>query len=1088
MSDGGAPQAAGESLPPAASVAEPPAGGQPHVVHHVRLDPGSPGAHPAQQQSPHTGDNLGMSMSRAGPGRTRSGDQCSFASSTRRYSRPGVMRKSSRTEFRLQPEKLSRLRRLGWFLPQPPGEGEAEGARRKAKGRVQLTEEGFDSAFERVRSEGVPIHLYTAALELTRMVRHGWPGQNGQCALLNAVGFTHEADHHKPNFEKDLMSCALVLGWMAQQPGCGSDDMAQVAGGQLQQDVIRGCRSAQLRSLLSSRRKGRLPLGGAVVSPRGGVAVRGAQGDPEGLGRRASSHAQAGGEDGEHQPLLDKCEVSSAGTQDAPPYDAERPPPRTHIAAMYVQDAMDFQPMREYAETPEALRAHRKRLMLYYPVRLAIMFLLVLSFIASPTWCQRQRLCGSLHKYPMWPIAASVDRKWQLIYESGCIAVLGYDFWQWSMLLGVCKIWRWRMRAIHGTALLLYLADLLWAWSVPYDRFRVGTYLRPIFFIAYSSEVQRELWFLLRAARDFVKILLLMAVYLTAVAWFAVVFFPNDEPEGRAYFHELSEGMWHLQVLLTTNNAPDVWIPAYKANRWSVLIFVFYVMVGLWVFLNLFTAVIYASYTQANVSARKDMLLNQKLAIDKAFCCLVNPETPSDVDDLDIDRNLLLALFSELNQNSDVRYIDTEEANVLFGLMDNTGDWHIDKKEFRLLPLLLNLEFDEFHGADHTFLATTFPDFWRSAPMLFIRELVRGRYTRLLDGAIDIVLLTNGVLVVIETRKLIVGEVLSQQDLNDELHGWQFGLDTAFTAAYFLEMVLKLGVLGWDMYWKSLRNCFDGGVTLLAVVSSIYIALPNGYSDPTLLRWVVMGRLLRLVRLLGQVPWFEVIFTTLVRVLPDVKKVFLVLFCIVYYFSAFGMDIYGGRITLDKTSVYYQALQGGNGTDISAFAAGDWYTMNFNDMASGFGMLFACLIMNNWDSYVDAYVRVSLVNPWWSRGFFTLFWVVGALACLNILTSSIIDRFTSRTLDTTPTERVVSSGGYDELKWDDAKRMWQFESDQITGTRGTYAKHTYHVRYAGDVALLPDHLPTEEKLIRSVFTQCSVFDEIDSPHSPRSPE
>jgi len=49
-------------------------------------------------------------------------------------------------------------------------------------------------------------------------------------------------------------------------------------------------------------------------------------------------------------------------------------------------------------------------------------------------------------------------------------------------------------------------------------------------------------------------------------------------------------------VLLTTSNFPDVMLPAYGKNRLDCLFFIFYLVVGLFLLMNLLLAIFYSNY------------------------------------------------------------------------------------------------------------------------------------------------------------------------------------------------------------------------------------------------------------------------------------------------------------------------------------------------------------------------------------------------------------------------------------------------------------------------------------------------------------
>eukprot|EP00756_Hemistasia_phaeocysticola_P020877 Hpha_TRINITY_DN15743_c1_g5::TRINITY_DN15743_c1_g5_i1::g.40073::m.40073 len=814
-------------------------------------------------------------------------------------------------------------------------------------------EQVWDQALQLAESQGVLSDFFTAAVDAL--------GETNEirvlCCALKAVGFDTDPAR-EPRITPHTVACAAALAWE-----CGPRKGVEEASSEKRAVRLRlrlearMVRSMGAQELLKHRLSVRVPE--QVVS-EGGSELESENGEVDEPQQRLMSTISA-------RRSMFQSAFGPAGHM-----------PKVHLAAMYVQDALEFQPLRQYRETPHAMRSHRKRLMLYYIIWADILGLLALSFISEPLWCKgdagKDGACDRKDQYLRWNVDV-ISRQAALWWESLGLAVLSYDYFLWVSVLGWEEVRKWKWRVFHGCVLFASVIDVLVAFGTPNSSFRLGVYLRLLFWVAYSVQMQRQFNFLIRTVPEFAKLLALLSAYVLCAAWFAVVFFPNNEGEGEKYFHELGEAMFNLMDLLTTNNFPDVMMPAYTANRWNVLFFACYVFIGLWLFVNLFIALVNQAFHDSAESERGDMLRNQNECITKAYRLLAGDQGA-------IDRNLMLAVFAELNNNSRTRYIPTTEANILFGLLDNSGDCEISLDEFRYLPFMLYLEFDETSQRNEG---------WLSMHLHFLRNtgwwspLCKIVRSPRFDALVDVVLVLNAVLVVVETRKYLLGEPPSPSDETSE-RGWQGGLDFMFSVLYLLEMLLKIAVDGWNYYWGQLRNMFDAVVTLLVLFSCIYILVPNGYNNTEMLRWFVMLRLCRVVRLIGGIPHFEVIFGTLVHILPDVKKVVMLLFCIMYLFTCLGCDLFGGKINKDPNSPHYQALVGLNTT----YDANDWYALNFNDMGSGMVMLFGCLVMNNWDNYVAGYVAVTSK---WARVFFVAFWVVGYITCFNIMISAILGKF-----------------------------------------------------------------------------------------------
>eukprot|EP01062_Namystynia_karyoxenos_P039177 TRINITY_DN28492_c0_g1_i1.p1 TRINITY_DN28492_c0_g1~~TRINITY_DN28492_c0_g1_i1.p1 ORF type:complete len:1154 (+),score=369.42 TRINITY_DN28492_c0_g1_i1:80-3463(+) len=866
----------------------------------------------------------------------------------------------------LSRQELAELRRMPRYLPERPPRD------------TDVADLSDDASFGRMlaaaAAEGVDATFFSIAMSLLQ----DHPQQTGDsqlralCAALRAVGYEVDADR-RPRLSPVGTAAAVALAWSAsplsRRPG--ARDRAAAALQVKLQSALRDTLPPELVRL-GQQRSASLDV--LALNLQRDSGLRPGAEDPDGAHDAATS------------PML--AIPQRAGWHPIP---SERSPPeslmqspKVHLAAMYIQDALEFQPKRTYRETPHAMRAHRKRLMLHYLIWLDIAGLLALAFISEPLWCRGTGHCQD-DRYMRWRIDV-VGTTAELTWEGLSLLLLLYDYYLWLVVLGLTEVRKWRIRVCHGVVLLAHTIDFLVAISRDTIHFRLSIYLRVFYGVAYSNTLQRQFWFLARAMPEFAKILTLLCAFVICFAWFGVVFFPNDGEEGLKYFHEFGEAMWNLMDLLTTNNFPDVMMPAYTVNRLYVLYFVAYLFFGLWMIVNLFIALVNQAFSESAERERLDMLRNQSECIAEAFRLLVPAGGEEGDEEATIDRHLMLAVFAELNNNSSVRYIPNTEANILFGLLDNTGDCKIDIREFSYLPFMMHLEFDEKSLRDHGWLPTYCPCVERWPAWGWLRDTVRSAR---FEQAVDVILVLNAVLVVIETRKFLVGEVETDDDIDQQRHGWQGALDFTFSILYVVEMLLKIAVDGWNYYWGQLRNMFDGTVTLLALGSTIYILLPNGYDNTDVLRWFIMARLGRVVRLVGHVPQFAVIFGTLVLILPDVRKVLTMLFCIMYFFTCLGCDLFGGLLNKDPDSEYYQRLVNANTT----YAANQWYPLNFNDIGSGMVMLFSCLVMNNWDNYVISY---AVVTSKWARVYFVAFWVLGYVTCFNIVISAILNKWTER--------------------------------------------------------------------------------------------
>ena len=301
------------------------------------------------------------------------------------------------------------------------------------------------------------------------------------------------------------------------------------------------------------------------------------------------------------------------------------------------------------------------------------------------------------------------------------------------------------------------------------------------------------------------------------------------------------------------------------------------------------------------------------------------------------------------------------------------------------------------------------------------------------EQIIDVIVFLNAIVVFIQTFPELSGESLKRDPkiADGELDTVWEALETLFTVVYCIEMFLKLLVNGWRRYVGQFRNIFDGLITILALLATVYVYYPNAFSNSLLIRYIVMARTLRLVRLLIAIRQFQLTGEIFVSLLPSAARVLLLLLAFMYFFSAIAMQCYGGLITRDPNNPTAYLLEG------TSFADNFYWANSFNDMMSGMNVLFNLLLVNNWPEEADGIVAVSGTKL--SRFFFILFYICGVIIVNNVVVGFVIDTFMNEfeKAKSTPTrvlqtsESNISSDRNISATEDQAI----FDVSEITGTK-----------------------------------------------------
>ena len=94
---------------------------------------------------------------------------------------------------------------------------------------------------------------------------------------------------------------------------------------------------------------------------------------------------------------------------------------------------------------------------------------------------------------------------------------------------------------------------------------------------------------------DSMPMVLFILVYILYFSWMLQRWF-SGTLEGVQYFSTFGDSFFNMLVLMTTSNFPDVMLPAYQISRWNCLFFIIYLVLGLFLMMNLLLAIFYSNF------------------------------------------------------------------------------------------------------------------------------------------------------------------------------------------------------------------------------------------------------------------------------------------------------------------------------------------------------------------------------------------------------------------------------------------------------------------------------------------------------------
>ena len=143
------------------------------------------------------------------------------------------------------------------------------------------------------------------------------------------------------------------------------------------------------------------------------------------------------------------------------------------------------------------------------------------------------------------------------------------------------------MRALTAVSILDIFIVLVTPKSYAYPIF--AAFIRP-FYIIVQTRLLREYWnrYIL-VIKDSMPMVLFILAYMLYFSWMGQRLFSGSiEGTENSFFSML--------VCMTTSNFPDVMLPAYGMSRLYAIYFVVYLVLGLFLMMNLLLAIFYSNF------------------------------------------------------------------------------------------------------------------------------------------------------------------------------------------------------------------------------------------------------------------------------------------------------------------------------------------------------------------------------------------------------------------------------------------------------------------------------------------------------------
>lgn len=636
---------------------------------------------------------------------------------------------------------------------------------------------------------------------------------------------------------------------------------------------------------------------------------------------------------------------------------------------------------------------------------LAIAFIHLLAFIEEPS-----SLSISSDLNPRRHIRViHVPPNVLLGVELFLLLCFGVDVFTKWYLIGTKQFGRSKWLIVYLLVVVASIVD--WSVDVGYiERIRFRRILRPFFLLQNSSLLKKTVHCLQKSLPEVLAILCLLLLHIYIFSLIFLLIFPydattirpstndsltsNNSIEGKP--PDLEEAFFSLFVLLTTANNPDVTMPLYRYARPYVLFFICFLLVGLYCFMNMLTAVIYNQFRGYFLTSMQASHLRRLVALRASFEVMrhLAPDdgsssSSSDLSDSFAARSRPASKFVPPSMLRDL----VTKAN----LRNRNQSMILDRIDrlpiqpgYSCSQFMKLFDLMDFHPLPKK------PTLVSSAqPVTRALQFVFQHHWYTLFG--NMVTMANVICITIELLQP-VNKALS---VSSPLYVWNM----VFVVYYIADLILKIWAKGWALYMWSTANVYEGFITILIIIVEAFhimeFGFPNerggdpvpiwniGLSFHVVVRIANILIILRLLRVLADLKAFNLVASAIYDLFLNLTPFAGILVVMYYTFAIVGMELFRGAIQYDSFGnssfpIIKPAHKCGTYQELG------YWPNNFDDFASACVVLWDLMVVNNWHVFLYAYEEVS---GKWSKLFFILWFVVSVIIGLNLFTALILENF-----------------------------------------------------------------------------------------------
>ncbi|XP_033096631.1 uncharacterized protein LOC117100901 isoform X2 [Anneissia japonica] len=504
-------------------------------------------------------------------------------------------------------------------------------------------------------------------------------------------------------------------------------------------------------------------------------------------------------------------------------------------------------------------------------------------------------------------------------------------------------------------------------------------------------------------------------------------------------FNNVAITFLRLFVLLSTENYPEIMIPAYIGNHFSFFYFGIYLFVGVFFLTAILLAIIVDSYWEFAKKDVKKERARERAELAKAWNLL----DPLGSGSLRADDSRFLKLFQMLRPKN------TEEMNLqLISYLDRNSDGEIDSFEWTVrLSEALSFEFEEtkIDGID------SLPKSLQAI----------GRFSRKIDRS---AIFSKFILVLIFIHCLLF--CIYWEGISDVAVLTIQSIKSFIVSIFFIELILR--ILAESKNLLDPLEILDIILIIVAIVSNIVWYVVEDVNKNRAACTVVSGLAVffRLGFNLYQTKKLITLFTT--RIFPVMFDLIVLVFIIIYFYAIIGFESFSGRTRNPLySSSHYDYCCG----------------LGFDTFSCALLVIFQIVTTSNWHEIMNSVMKSTSD---FTCIYFVTCYIVINLVVMNLFVAIAIEAFnklgTEKELEAAENKsNAYESGEQDKSALNSAKTFLNniFESSRVEEEKERNIRPTNspRMRRPSRVSIVHQNPGMSPLLIPSDLSPVSIEDE-----------